>query len=175
MRLFLAVLLTVVALMLDPIVGQAFGDAALRPNLQLAPWVICISLCPGAPAVICCGILGLVLDCLAGPQLGARAACFSLLAALASMSVGRRMDSLLRRITEWSLLLFVAVLVSRITLGPAGVTVESRTVLSTALSAIATATLLGGLGLAFELLLRASSVRSARQFNPSIGRALGGD
>jgi cell shape-determining protein MreD len=177
MKQALAIVFTVVALALDPIVDQAFGDAASSPDLRLAPLAICVSLCPGAPAVVYCGILGLILDCLAGPHLGARAVCFSLLAAAASIAVGRQANSWVRRIALWAVILFVAEIFSRvISLGPVGGMFQSRAVIDAALSTIATTILLSGLGLAVELLWRTprSSFSSGR-FAPAIGRGTGED
>ncbi len=102
MKLFFTVIFTLAALLLQPLVDQAFAGVAVRPNLLLAPVAICVWLyCPGVRAVIGCGLVGLILDCLAGPQLGARAAGFCLLAALGSLTVGRRVDSWPRRIIIW--------------------------------------------------------------------------
>src|SRR5579872_4143120 len=114
MRVFLAILLSSVALLAAPLVDQACGDRLFRPDLLLAPLVICVSLCPGAPAVVCCGVLGLILDCLAGPHLGARAACFCLLAAVASLTSGDREQPWGRRLVGWWALLFVAGVLSQL-------------------------------------------------------------
>src|SRR5580658_4627120 len=89
MKPSLAAMLSALALLAAPIVDQACGDRSFRPDFVLAPLAICVSLCPGGPAVVCCGVLGLILDCLAGPHLGARVAAFCLLAAADSMNRGR--------------------------------------------------------------------------------------
>src|ERR1700722_1592643 len=108
MRPFFAVMLSVLAVLAAPLIDQACGDRSFRPDLMLAPLAICVSLCPGGPAVVSCGVLGLILDCLDGPHLGGRAACFCLLAAVASLAVGRRDQSWPRRVLGWWTLLFVA-------------------------------------------------------------------
>jgi len=178
MKYFLAAMFLAAALLLQPVVDQSFAGFAVRPNLRLAPLAICVSLCPGAPAVICCGLLGLILDCLAGPQLGARIACFSLLAALGSIARGRTEGSWLRRVAAWAAILFVAEMLLRIiaasslggTFQPAAAAFEA------ALSAMATTTLLSCLWLAGQFLSRGPrSARSLRPFAPAIGRAASGD
>jgi cell shape-determining protein MreD len=178
MKYFLAAMFLAAALLLQPVVDQTFAGFAVRPNLRLAPLAICVSLCPGAPAVICCGLLGLILDCLAGPQLGARIACFSLLAALGSIARGRTEGSWLRRVAAWAAILFVAEMLLRIiaasslggTFQPAAAAFEA------ALSAMATTTLLSCLWLAGQFLSRGPrSARSLRPFAPAIGRAASGD
>jgi cell shape-determining protein MreD len=178
MRYFLTAMFLAAAVLLQPVVDQAFAGFAARPNLQLAPLAICVSLCPGAPAVICCGLLGLIFDCLAGPQLGARVACFSLLAALGSIALGRTEDSWLRRVAAWAAILFAAEMLLRIiavsslggTFRPAAAALEA------ALSAMATTTLLSCLWLAGQFLSRGPrSARSLRPFAPAVGRAAGGD
>jgi rod shape-determining protein MreD len=115
MRFVLTVAFTFAALLIDPVVEQAVGGFALCPNLQMAPLAVAVALCPGAGAVIWCGTLGLLLDCLAGPQLGARAACFCLLAALAStVAVRRNEDSRARTVAVSAAILFVAEVLSRL-------------------------------------------------------------
>jgi rod shape-determining protein MreD len=115
MRFVLTVAFTLAALLLDPVVEQAFGGIALHPNLRMAPLAVAVVLCPGAVAVVWCGVLGLVLDCLAGPQLGVRVACFCLLAALASTVASRRNEaSFARTIAVSAGLLFVAEMLSRL-------------------------------------------------------------
>jgi cell shape-determining protein MreD len=178
MRLFLTVMFTAAALLLQPVADQALGDFAFRPNLQLAPLAVCVSLCPSAAAVICCGFLGLILDCLAGPQLGARAACFCLLSALGSITVGRRADSWPGRVAAWGAILFAAEMLSRIiacsSLG--GTFRPAAAAFDAALSAMATTIFLCGLWLAGQLLLRGPrSARSIRRLAPAIGRASSGD
>jgi rod shape-determining protein MreD len=101
MKPSLAAMLSALALLAAPIVDQACGDRSFRPDFVLAPLAICVSLCPGGPAVVCCGVLGLILDCLAGPHLGARVAAFCLLAAAASLAIGRRNESWPRRLFGW--------------------------------------------------------------------------
>jgi cell shape-determining protein MreD len=164
------------AVSLQPVVDQAFAGFAVRPNLQLAPLVICVSLCPGVPAVICCGFLGLILDCLAGPQLGARVACFSLLAALGSIALGRTEESGFRRIAGWATLLFAAEMLSRIiavsSLG--GTLRPGAAAFDAALSSVATTTLLSCLWLGGQFLSRGPrSARSLRPFATAVGRAGG--
>jgi cell shape-determining protein MreD len=178
MKLLFTVMFTAAALLLEPLVDQAFADSAIRPNLRLAPLAICISLCPGAPAVIWCGIVGLILDCLCGPQLGARVACFCLLAALGSITVGPRADSGARRIAVWGATLFVAELLSRsITCSSmVGTFRPSALALESAQSALATTIFLGGLWLAGEMLSRGpQAARSIRRLAPAIGRSWSGD
>jgi cell shape-determining protein MreD len=177
LRYFLTAIFLSAAVLLQPVVDQAFAGFAARPNLQLAPLAICVSLCPGAPAVICCGLLGLILDCLAGPQLGARAACFSLLAALGSIARGRTEDSWLRRVAAWAAILFVAEMLLRIiAVSSLGGTFRPAAAFEAALSAMATTTLLSCLWLAGQLLSRGPrSARSLRPFAPAIGRTASGD
>ena len=178
MKLFLAVMFTAVLLLVEPLADQAFADLAVRPNLRLAPLAICISLCPGGPAVILCGLVGLIVDCLSGPQLGARAGCFCLLAALASIAVGRRDASWVRRSATWGAVLFGAELFSRIiacsSMGapfrPGAMAFEAGR------SALATTLFLCGLWLLGEVLSRGPHVaRSFRRLAPAIGRSWSGD
>jgi rod shape-determining protein MreD len=168
---------TAFAVLLQPGVDQTFSGAAVRPNLQLAPLAICLSLCPGAPAVICCGFLGLVLDCLAGPQLGARAACFCLLAALGSIAGRRNANSWPARFVVWAAMLFVAEILSRaIDLSTHGTFPPATIAFDAALSALATTTFLSCLWLLYECVARGPRWRgSNRRFAPAIGRAGGGD
>jgi cell shape-determining protein MreD len=178
MRYFLTAMFLAAAVLLQPVVDQAFAGFAARPNLQLAPLAICVSLCPGAPAVICCGLLGLIFDCLAGPQLGARVACFSLLAALGSIALGRTEESWSRRIAGWAALLFAAEMLSRIiavsSLG--GTFRPGAAAFDAALSSLATTTFLSCLWLGGQFLSRRPrSARSVRTLAPAIGRATGGD
>jgi rod shape-determining protein MreD len=173
MKLFLTATLTAAALLAQPIVDQSFRGS-FRPDLRLAPLAICISLCPGAPAVICGGLVGLILDCLAGPHLGARAACFCVLAALGSMVVGRRSESWIGRVAACGLILFAAEMATRIIASSlAGGTLPLATAtLDSALSALATTIMLCAL---WCLLRLPRSSRSNRRFAPAIGRALGED
>jgi rod shape-determining protein MreD len=178
MRQFLAVTLTLAALVLEPLVGQAFGDFSFRPNLYLAPLALTVSLCPGAGAVVWCGILGLILDCLAGPQLGARAACFCLLAALGSLTVGRSGESLSRRVASWGAMLFVAEILSRIIqVSSVGGTFRPiASVLDAGLSAGATTVFLGGLWLAGQIVWRGPRrAPSIRRMALDMGRDASGD
>jgi cell shape-determining protein MreD len=178
MKLFLAVIFTAALLLVEPLADQAFADLPVRPNLRLAPLAICISLCPGAPAVIACGLVGLIVDCLSGPQLGARATCFCLLAALASIAVGRRDASWARRIATWGAVLFAAEMSSRIiassslgaTFRPGAAAFEAGQ------SALATTIVLSGLWLLGEVLSRGPhAARSFRRLAPAIGRSWSGD
>ncbi len=178
MKSFLAMMFTAVLLLLEPLADQAFADLAVRPDLRLAPLAICISLCPGGPAVILCGLVGLIVDCLSGPQLGGRVACFCLLAALASIAVGRRDASCGRRIATWGTVLFAAEMLSRIVacsstgapFRPAAAAFEAGR------SALATTLFLCGLWLLGEVLSRGPHVaRSFRRLAPAIGRSWSGD
>jgi rod shape-determining protein MreD len=155
-RLLLAVMLTLAAVLLQPVVDQAFGDVALRPNLLLAPIAVWVSLCPGAPAVICCALIGLLIDGLSGPQLGVRAACFGLWAALASMTFARRVETWLSRISLWGMLLFVAETISRIVecTSVGGRLSIAATASGAALSAASTTAALCGLWLSAQLASR---------------------
>jgi rod shape-determining protein MreD len=178
MKLFLALIFSAALLLLEPLVDQALADLAVRPNLCLAPVAICISLCPGAPAVIACGLIGLIVDCLSGPQLGARAACFCLLAALASITVTRRNDSRFRRIATWGAVLFAAEMFSRIiACSPLGATFRpGAAAFEAGRSALATTIFLSGLWLLGEVLSRGPhAARSFRRLAPAIGRSWSGD
>ncbi|HXY35426.1 MAG TPA: hypothetical protein VEI07_14440 [Planctomycetaceae bacterium] len=173
MKLFFAVMLVLAALLLAPVMDQALGDFAFRPNLQLALLAVCVSLCPGPAAVIGCGLLGLILDCLAGPQLGARAAGFCLLAALGSIAVERRADSWPARVAGWMTILFVAELLSRIVASASlGMPFRPAAALNAALSAMSTTIFVSCLWLAGSTLSRLPRLaRSNRRFAPAIGRA----
>jgi cell shape-determining protein MreD len=178
MKIFLAITLTLAALLLDPLADQAFGDSPIRPDLSLAPLALIISLCPGGVAVLGCGLVGLILDCLAGPQLGARVACFCLLAALASMTLGRGEESVPRRVVSWTVILFAAEFLSRIiqfaSLG--GVLHPSAAVLESARSAGATTVFLTCLWLAGQIVWRGPRrSASTRRFALAIGRAADGN
>jgi rod shape-determining protein MreD len=177
MKLFLPVMFTAAALLVQPIVDESFGGS-FRPDLRLAALAICVSLCPGAPAVICGGLVGLILDCLTGPHLGARAAAFSVLAGLGSAAVGRRPESWPRRVAIWAVILFVAGLLSRFIVGAfQGVPFRlAAAIFDSALCAATTMILLCALWWGAELLLRGPrAARSNRRFAPAIGRALGED
>ncbi|HET6326462.1 MAG TPA: rod shape-determining protein MreD [Planctomycetaceae bacterium] len=178
MKLFLAVMFTALLLLAEPLVDQAFADLAFRPNLRLAPLAIWISLCPGALAVVGCGLIGLIVDCLSGSQLGARAACFCMLAAVASITVTRRDDSQFRRIATWGAVLFAAEMFSRIiacsstdvTFHPGAAAFEAGQ------SALTTTLSLSGLWLASEIVSRGPhAARSFRRLAPAIGRSRSGD
>ncbi len=176
MRPFFAVMLSALALLAAPIVDQACGDRSFRPDFVLAPLAICVSLCPGGPAVVSCGVLGLILDCLAGPHLGGRAACFCLLAAAASLAVGRRDESWPRRVLGWWTLLFVAGAISQlITHSFAGGELHVSVVaVDAALRAVATTILLAAAELVAQLLWTTRRTSGSR-FAPVIGRFAGGD
>jgi cell shape-determining protein MreD len=178
MRITLAVLFTALLLLLEPLTDQAFADLAVRPDLRLAPLAICISLCPGGPAVIACGLVGLIVDCLSGPQLGGRVACFCLLAALASIGVGRRDASWVRRIATWGAVLFAAEMFSRI-IGCSSTGASFRpgaAAFEAGQSALATTIFLSGLWLLGEVLSRGPHVaRSFRRLAPAMGRSWSGD
>ncbi len=178
MRPFLALTLSSLAVLAAPIVDQACGDRSFRPDLTMAPLAICVSLCPGAPAVVCGGVLGLMLDCLAGPHLGGRTVCFCLLAAVASLAVGRRDDSWPRRIGGWWTLLFLAEVFSQlITHASGGGALRLAAVaVDAALPAAATTILLAAAGLVIEVLWRSRrSSRSGSRLAPVIGRFADGD
>jgi rod shape-determining protein MreD len=155
MRFVLTVAFTLVALLIDPVLEQALRGSALCPNLRVAALAVAVALCPGAGAVIWCGVLGLILDCLAGPQLGARAAGFCLLAALASTVASRRYDnSRARTIAVSATLLFAAEVLSRLiefssSGGPLQV---SRWCVAATLSATSTTVLLSLLWLGVQVL-----------------------
>jgi rod shape-determining protein MreD len=166
MRFVLTVTFTFAALLIDPVVEQAGGNLALCPNLRVAPLAVAVALCPGAGAVIWCGVIGLILDCLAGPQLGPRAACFCLSAALASIVASRRNeDSWARSIAVLGGLLFAAEVLSRLiecsTIG--GPLQFSRWCVAASLSAMTTTVFLGLLWLGAQL-LSGRSRRSLRRF-----------
>jgi rod shape-determining protein MreD len=177
-RLLLAVMLTLAAVLVQPVADQAFGEVALRPNLLLAPIAVWVSLCPGAPAVVCCALIGLLVDGLSGPQLGARAACFGLWAALASMTFARQVETWLGRIALWGTLLFVAEMISRViectSVGgrlPIAVAASGA-----ALSSASTTILLCGLWLAAQLVARGRRRRrSVSGFALASGRFGRGD
>jgi rod shape-determining protein MreD len=171
-RLFLAVMLTLAAVLVQPTVDQAFGDVALRPNLLLAPIAICVSLCPGAAAVVCCALIGLLVDGLSGPQLGARAACFALWAALASMTFARRVETWHGGAALCGTLLFVAEIISRVVACTAigGRLSIAAAMSGAALSAASTTVVLCGLWLAAQLL-----VRGRRRRRSASGFALASD
>jgi cell shape-determining protein MreD len=175
-RFFLTATLMAAALLLQPVVDRMSAGFVGRPNLQLASLAICVSLCPGPPAVICCGILGLILDCLAGPQLGARVAGFSLLAAVGSIALGRIEGPWVRRIASWAALLFIAEMLSRIiAVSAIGGTFRPATAFEAAIAALATTASLSCLFLGGGFLSRGRrSTRSLRPFVSAIGRA-GGD
>jgi cell shape-determining protein MreD len=178
MRLFLIVMLTAGCLLVQPIADQVLGDFALRPNLCLAPVAIAISLCPGAAAVVWCGILGLILDCLAGPHLGARAVCFSLLAALGSVALAPRPASWLRRLAGWGAILFGAEFLSRIVqFSSVGDRLPlAATVSDAAIAATATTIFLGGIWLVARFLSRGPrTAHSIGRFAVAIGRTANGD
>jgi cell shape-determining protein MreD len=173
MKLFLAVIVAAMALLLGPVVDQAIEGLPLRPNVALAALPIVLSLCSGGPAVACCGLYGLVLDCLAGPQLGARAACFGLVAALASIVADRHQSAARRVIGCWTLL-FVAQMLSRmISLSEAGRGLRFNAFTETALSATATSAFVSGLWLASHLIAATVSRRAPHGFSVAIGRAAG--
>jgi cell shape-determining protein MreD len=165
------------ALWLQPVVDQACGDVALRPDLCLAAFALAVSLCPGPAAVVWCGFLGLILDCVAGPQLGGRAACFCALAALASLAIGRREQSWPRRIAVWAATLFVAELLSSLVqMGTVGGSLRPVTVIShSAAAAVATTALLIGVWLAGRFLWRGPRWGESRQFSVASGRDGGWD
>jgi rod shape-determining protein MreD len=166
------------AFLLAPLVEHASAEWAIRPNLYLAPLAICLSLCPGAPAVIGCGLIGLFVDCVSGPQLGARAACFCLIAALASLAVRRRDESWSRRIVVWGITLFTAEIFSAIIASSStGAPFHPRTAAFEAgRSALATTIFLSGLWLLGEILSRGPhAARSFRRLAPAIGRSWSGD
>jgi rod shape-determining protein MreD len=178
MRLFLAAVFTAAAVLLQPVVDGALGDFAVRPNLQLAALAIWVSSCPGAAAVVGGCMLGLILDSLAGPHLGARATCFCVLAALGSIAVRRNEDAWPRRIAAWAAILFLAEMVSRIiTVSALGGTVRPAvTAFDAALSATATTAFLSCVWLAGQLLSSGlRSANSSRRFAPAIGRAADGE
>jgi rod shape-determining protein MreD len=176
MRLFIAAMLSALALLAAPIVDQACGDRSFRPDFVLAPLAICVSLCPGGLAVVCCGVLGLILDCLAGPHLGARVAAFCLLAAAASLAIGRRNESWPRRLFGWWTLLFLAGAISQlITHSSVGGELHVSVVaVDAALRAVATTILLAAAELVAQLLWTTRRTSGSR-FAPVIGRFAGGD
>jgi rod shape-determining protein MreD len=176
MKPSLAVMLSALAVLAAPIADQACGDRSFRPDFVLAPLAICVSQCPGGPAVVCCGTLGLILDCLAGPHLGARAACFCLLAAIASLATGRRGESWPRRLFGWWTLLFLAGAFSHlITHSSAGGELHvSAAAVDAALRAGATTILLAAAELVAQLLWTTRRTSGSR-FAPVIGRFAGGD
>jgi rod shape-determining protein MreD len=178
MRLLLTATFTATALLLQPVADQAFGDFAVRPNLYLAPLAIAVSLCPGAAAVVWCGILGLILDCLSGPQMGARSACLCLLAALGSFAMGGRTNSWPRRLATWGAILFAAEMFSRIVQysSVGGPFHPAAAVADSALSAMATTALLSGLWLLGQFpWRRPRPSRSIHRFSLAIGRSANGD
>ena len=178
MKVFLAILFCTLVLLAAPIVDQACGDRSFRPDLMLAPLAICVSLCPGGPAVVCCGVLGLILDCLAGPHLGARAAGFSLLAAVASLTVKGREESWGRRLFHWWALLFVAGAFSQlIARASTGTDLHvSAVAFESMFPALATTSLLAAGWLIVSILWTSRrNSRSRARLAPVIGRVAGGD
>jgi len=177
MRVVLTVAFTFAALLIDPVVEHAVGGFALCPNLRMAPLAVAVALCPGAGAVVYCGVLGLILDCLAGPQLGARAACFCLLAALAATVASRRNEnSWPRTIVVSGALLFAAEVLSRLiefssSGGPLQV---SKWCVASSLSATSTTVLLSLLWLGGQV-VSGRAPRSLRRFAWSSSHAGFGD
>jgi rod shape-determining protein MreD len=78
-------LLTILALLCEPIVSAEIANPALRPDVLLVPVVVAVVATPGPIAVFCGGLIGLVGDCQTGPQLGPQMAAFALIAAVGSL------------------------------------------------------------------------------------------
>jgi rod shape-determining protein MreD len=85
MKLGLLSLLTVVAVLCEPILGAQIGNPALRPDVVLIPIVAAIVASPGPAAVFAGALIGLICDCLTGPHLGPQMAAFALIAAVGSV------------------------------------------------------------------------------------------
>ncbi len=89
-RFFALAALTAAACSFQPIVDRELGGGSHRPDLLLVPLLVAVLASPGPWAVFWSGVVGLVGDCLAGPQLGPRMAAFALLAAVLSWTLPRR-------------------------------------------------------------------------------------
>jgi rod shape-determining protein MreD len=85
MKFALVVMLTVLVFLLEPVIGPLFGGATLRAEVLCFPVVAAVIACPGSPAVVLAGLVGLVCDCLAGTAVGPQMAAFALIAAVASL------------------------------------------------------------------------------------------
>jgi rod shape-determining protein MreD len=81
----LFLLLTTLAVLCEPLVSAAIPNPALRPDVLLVPVVVAVVAAPGPIAVLCGGLVGLICDCLTGPQLGPQMAAFALIAAIGSL------------------------------------------------------------------------------------------
>jgi len=86
MKFALVVMLTVVVFLLEPILGPLLGGASFRAAGLCFPVVATVIACPGSPAVVLAGLVGLVCDCLTGGTLGPQMAAFALIAAVASLT-----------------------------------------------------------------------------------------
>jgi rod shape-determining protein MreD len=109
MKLGLLSLLTVVAVLCEPILGAAIGNPALRPDVVLIPIVAAIVAAPGPAAVFAAALIGLICDCLTGPYLGPQMAAFGLIAAVGSVLSLRP-----KSIADVFLLSFACVFLARI-------------------------------------------------------------
>ena len=78
-------LLTILAVLCEPLVSVQIGNPALRPDMLLVPVVAAVVAAPGPIAVLSGGLIGLICDCLTGPQPGPQTAALALIAAIGSL------------------------------------------------------------------------------------------
>lgn len=84
-KLGLFSLLTILAVLSEPLVNGEIVNPATRPDVLLVPVVVGVVVCPGPIAVVSGALIGLVCDCLTGPQLGPQMAAIALIAAIGSL------------------------------------------------------------------------------------------
>ena len=70
-------LLTILAVLCEPLVSVQIGNPALRPDMLLVPVVAAVVAAPGPIAVLSGGLIGLICDCLTGPQPGPQTAALA--------------------------------------------------------------------------------------------------
>jgi rod shape-determining protein MreD len=83
-------LLTAVAVLLQPIAASELSNPALRPDVLLLPLIVAVLRWPGPLAVVWGGLIGLMVDCLAGQSLGPQMATFALFSAIGTVTVPQR-------------------------------------------------------------------------------------
>jgi rod shape-determining protein MreD len=84
-KLGLFSLLTLLAVLCEPLVNGEIANPAIRPDLLLVPVVVAVVASPGPTAVVSGALIGLVCDCLTGPQLGPQMAAIALIAGIGSL------------------------------------------------------------------------------------------
>jgi rod shape-determining protein MreD len=89
LRLIFLLLLTALAILIEPIVNSEISSPTIRPDVLLIPLIVAVITCPGPVAVIWGGVIGLVCDCLTGPCVGPQLGAFGLIAAIGSSSLRR--------------------------------------------------------------------------------------